>query len=173
MSPVTRRYNNSVPIVMAVGEQKSEDGLEWRWLLLLMERMTKTGLRPVALRFGRTIRRAYRCQDLGRREKYTGPSNYTLPGTRGNHSRLQLLSTRCSTPMLQRRAQLAIRKNVTRQKARRRFLCTTAEQLNQDGLNAFISEDVASPDITSLSPEEAIARGLSLVPRSVVFVNNC
>jgi hypothetical protein len=75
--------------------------------------------------------------------------------------------------MLQRRAQLATRKTVTRQKAGCRFLCTTAEQLIQDGLNAFISEDIASPDITSLSPEEAIARGLSLVPRSVVFVNNC
>ncbi len=75
--------------------------------------------------------------------------------------------------MLQRRAQLVTRKPITRQKARCRSLCTAAEQPIRDGLNAFISKDVANPDITSLNPEEAIARGLSLVPSSVVFVDNC
>ena len=42
MSPATQGYNNSVAILMAVGEQNSEDGLEWRWVLL-MERMTRDG----------------------------------------------------------------------------------------------------------------------------------
>jgi hypothetical protein len=43
MSPVTRRYNNLVAVVMAVEKQKSENALEWRWVLLLIERMTRDG----------------------------------------------------------------------------------------------------------------------------------
>jgi hypothetical protein len=91
-------------------------------------------------------------------------------------------STRCSAPMLQRRAQGATRKYVARKKAccKLKLLYTTAaqavEQRPQNGLNAFISTDLSHLELEtpeSLAPGDAIAIGVYLALRRGLTMENC